>query len=222
MEKDEIKWVCQYLNIPKEEKKLSLIYVPLLLFEGIACLTNYNNIDFEISGSCALILFASMFIWGEYIRVNRKFLFLYFGVGCSLWSLCCMLAVWGVSEIGLLYGLIVFPVFLFFSILANSYLVKRNEGKIINGNSNHAEDLPKSIYGTCGLMGMLTCSIVLKFLSPDGKNLLGEMSFGIAFYLIQYVAIRTFYKHIIRMRYKIDEVLNQQKQKPKPKPKKKR
>jgi sulfite exporter TauE/SafE len=111
----------------------------------------------------------------------------------------------------------VFTTFLLFSILANIYLVKRNEGNIINGNSNRVADLPESIYGACGLMGMLACSIVLKFLSPDGKNLLGEMTAGILACLAQYVAIRTFYKHIIRMRYKIDEVLNQQKQKPKKK-----
>jgi len=218
MKKDEIKLVCQYLNIATEEKKISITYFPLLVFEGIVCLTNYKNIDFEISGTCALILFVSMFIWGEYIRVNSKFLFLYFGVVCSLWSLCCMLAVWGISGSGLWQGLIVFTTFLLFSILANSYLVKRNEGKIFNGNSNHAADLPKSIYGIFGLMGMLTGSIVLKFLSPDGNFFLLEMSLGIVSYLIQYMAIRFLYKHIIRMRYKIDEVLNQQK----PKPKKKR
>jgi hypothetical protein len=217
MEKDEIKWVCQYLNIPTEEKKISITYFPLLVLEGIACVLNYKNIGFDISISCAFIIFLSMFIWGEYIRVNSKFLFLYLGVEFSLWSLCCMLAVWGISGIGLWQGLIVFTTFLLFSILANIYLVKRNEGNIINGNSNRVADLPESIYGACGLMGMLACSIVLKFLSPDGKNLLGEMTAGILACLAQYVAIRTFYKHIIRMRYKIDEVLNQQKQKPKKK-----
>jgi hypothetical protein len=88
MEKDEIKLMHQYLNIPSERKKISLTYLPLFIFEAMVIFIYYNNMGFEILVSCAFIIFLSMFILGEYIREKSKFLFLYLGVGSSLLSLC--------------------------------------------------------------------------------------------------------------------------------------
>jgi len=211
MEKDEFYRMCQYLDIVTEEKKIDLVHYPLLIFELLACAANYTNISFMISLPCAIVISIGMFIWGQRTKENNKLLYLYLGVGISLWSLCCMALLVGFIHTNLLDSLIIFIALFLSSVPFNIYLVKRNAMKILNGKSSSIDTMSKSFYGGAGGAGLVVGGTLGRVLNRDGKAIVGIVTGGMLAYFFQYAAIRYFYKYIIRIQYKIDECLIQQK-----------
>jgi hypothetical protein len=71
-----------------------------------------------------------------------------------------------------------------------------------------------TFYKVVGVIGMLLGSIIVKILSPQANNVVLVLCGVFTSYGCLYMAIRCFYKHIIRKKYNLDELLKQQKLQP--------
>ncbi|MBU2703403.1 hypothetical protein Ga0466249_004548 [Sporomusaceae bacterium BoRhaA] len=210
MESNEVNSVFQYLDIDTEGEKINKIAFPLLAFEAMSCFVFAERISFLTTFSFAVVIFIVMFIWGVNISKNSKSLFLYLGIGSGLWSLSFILVALGASYIDLLHGCIAFIIIMLFSMPANIYIVKKNARKVLNVKGSCAyTKLSKSYYKACGALGYLIGIIFVKILCPGLINFGIIVCFAILAYMFQYVSIIYFYKHIIRRRYHIDELLEQ-------------
>jgi hypothetical protein len=215
MEKDEVKLVHKFLNITTAQKWITGMYPMLAFLEVFVCLT-YTSINLAISVPCAVVIFISIVIWGEIIKENNKFLFLYYGMENSLMSLCCMLIVLAIIQIDFFYGIIAFIAMLLPSIPCNIYFAKRKARKMLRGQDNRDDMKLKPFVKIACSLGVLIGIIEMRTLSADGKTLVGVVCFGIMFYMFQGFAIRDFHKEIIRRRYNINinNLLKQQSAKP--------
>ncbi|SEJ78518.1 hypothetical protein SAMN05660742_1176 [Propionispira arboris] len=215
MEKDEDKLVDKFLNITTAQKWITGMYPMLAFLEVFVCLT-YISINLAISVPCAVVIFFSIVIWGEIIKENNKFLFLYYGMENSLLSLCCMLIVLAISHLDFFYGIIAFIAMLLPSIPCNIYFAKRQARKMLSGQDSMDDMKLKPFVKIACSLGVLIGIIEMRILSADGKTLVGVVCFGIMFYMFQGFAISEFHKEIIRRRYNINinNLLKQQSIKP--------
>jgi hypothetical protein len=127
-----------------------------------------------------------------------------------------MLIVLGIGQLDFIHSIIVFFAMLLPSIFCNTYFANRAARKMLSGqNRRDNTKLEPFIKLACSL-GVLSGIIEMRFLSVDGKNLVGIVSFGIVFYLFQRCAINEFHKEIIRRRHNINinNLLKQQSVKP--------
>ena len=216
MEKDEMSRVYKFLDVIGSENLVGRTNLLLFAMEAMACLANNTNISLEISASCALVIFMSMFMWGEIIKDKSKFLFLYLSVESSVLSLCCMLIALGAIKCDLIQGGIVFIVMLVSSIPCNIYFVKRKARKILNGQVSRDGTRWESLTGFVISFTVISGCFERQFLTVAGESIILIVCGYIAFYIFQASAIMEFYKEIIRRRYNINinNLLKQQSVKP--------
>jgi len=215
MDKDKINSVLQYLDIATEGEKINKIALPLLALEAICCAVFAERISFFITFSFSMVVFMIMLMWGLNINRNSKSLFLYLGVGGGLWSLCLILIAVGSSKLDLFYGCVLFIIMMLINISTVICLVKINARKILNVTGSCGDKkYPDSFYKVVGVIGMLLGSIIVKILSPQANNVVLILCGVFTSYGCLYMAIRCFYKHIIRKKYNLDELLKQQKLQP--------
>jgi len=204
MEKNEMSHVYKFLDVVGSKDLVGRTNLLLFAMEAMACLANNANISLEISASCALVIFMSMFMWGEIIKNDSKFLFLYLSVECSVLSLCFMLTVLGASNIDLLHGCIAFTVMLVSSIPCNIYFVKRKARKILSGQVSQDDKRWESLTGLVISLSVISGCFERQFLTAAGERIILIVSSYIAFYIFEGCAIMGFYKEIIRRRYNIN------------------
>jgi hypothetical protein len=213
---DKINSVLQYLDLDTERKKINSILFPLFCFEALSCLLMAEKINFIVTTSLAMVVFIIMLIWRININKNSKSLLLYLGVGGGLWALCFLLIALSISYINFLWSCVFLIIILLVSIPANIYLVKKNARKIFE--DGHVDiKLPESCYKGAGVIGMFIGTLLLKFLGFHFSSIIMFFIFIIIVCVCIYATIRCFYKHILRNRYDIDELLKQSNMKPKAK-----
>jgi hypothetical protein len=208
MENYEIKKVRQYLNFQEDAKKVRYIYFPLFVFE-VMCWSSYSGHVGNGGIIIAVMTFLSVVIWGEIIRVKGKNLFLYMGVGMSLWFLFLILLVLELIHADLFQALEVFAGILFLIVPAAIWLVRRNAQRILSGKAKAPIKLPMICYGAAGGLSLITYNVTKGWLSQDGKTLGAIICFSLGACACLYAVIERFYKHVIRRRYHIDELLEQ-------------
>ncbi|MBU2703404.1 putative Tic20 family protein [Sporomusaceae bacterium BoRhaA] len=208
MENYEIKKVRKYLNIQVDAKKVRYIYFPLFVFE-LMCWGFYPGYVGNGGIIIAVIIFFSMLIWGEIIRVRGKNLFLYMGVGMSLWSLCSILLVLYIVHADFFQGLAIGIGILLLSVPAAIWLVRRNAQRILSGKAKPRINLPMSCYSAAGSLAVATGCVTRRWLSQNTNAIVAIVAGIFVACGCLYAAIERFYKHIIRRRYHIDELLEQ-------------
>jgi hypothetical protein len=214
---EKINSVIKYLDLDSEGKKINIILYPLFCFEAMSCILLAEKINLIITASLAGGVFIIMLIWRMNINVNSKSLFLYLGVGMGLYAFSFILIALALSimHINLFWSCIVVIILLLISIRASIYIVKSKAREIIVDGPVDIK-LPE-YYKGAGAIGMLMGTLLLKVL---GFYLSSIIMFFFAVYLANIfirVATAFFYKHIIRNRYNIDELLKQSNIKPKAK-----
>ncbi|MBU2703406.1 membrane protein [Sporomusaceae bacterium BoRhaA] len=214
MEKDKINLVYKFLDVTGE--KFGDMYFALFVMEAFACLANYTNIGLGISVPCALVIFMSIVIWGDMIKENGEFFFIYLGVVGFLLSLCFMLIALGLSQFNLLYSFIVFIAMLLVSIPSGIYFVKRRAKKILSGQDSRDDTKLAPFIGVVGPLTVIIGIIETQILSGEVRTLIVIVCSYIMFCISLGCAIMDFYREIIRRRYNINinNLLKQQTAKP--------
>jgi hypothetical protein len=203
VEKGEMNLVCRFLNVTSDKEKVGR-YFTLFMLAALACMMTHinKNVEWEVIG-CALVIFFSMYSWGERIKKKDTFLFLYRGVESSLLSLCCMLIVLGLSRMDLMHAFIALVAMLLVSIPRNIYLANQEARKMISRQEKLDDTKLVTFLSVVSSLGILIGALAMKNLSVSWKCVTAMICFGILFYRFLGSAIRSFHKESIRRRYNI-------------------
>ncbi|VBB07138.1 Hypothetical protein LUCI_2382 [Lucifera butyrica] len=211
METEELTRVREYLDIIEEEKKVAKVWVGSFAFGLIACVFNFDNINFKVAAFFIALVSVMFLVWSRKVKKNGKDLFLFLGGIFSWWSLCFALAPIGVNHFNVLQGGI-FLTLILLVVPVNIYLVKRNARKILCGDSQPIR-FPTAVYGAFGVLGMFVGKIAVHSLNPRGVGLLILVCGTFLACVFQYCTIRSFYKQILRKRYHIGAISNKERAK---------